>query len=99
MFLGHISLFKAQQHQLWRLTTWDLPHRCFNTIHETSYSRILISRTCADWCLAEAKRIGLDPSRKAAVVEKKSANRIAVFVDLVAGDGKDDVEGNDGEEG
>jgi hypothetical protein len=92
MYLGHLTMFKAQKEHLWRLTTWDPPRRCFNTIHETPHSRILVSRTCADWCEEEAKRIGLDPRRKAAVVELKSRSTIAVFVDLVAGDGHEDSE-------
>jgi hypothetical protein len=93
LYLGHLRRIKASELNLWQLTEWHPANHYFNTIHETPHSRLLVHRRWVEWCEEEAQRIGRDPQRKAAVVERN--NSIAVFVDRVAWDDDEHSDGND----
>lgn len=102
MYLGYLTTLKASKAGLARLTEEPLhsPDFRFNLIYETKSARILVPMRWADWCEVEAKRIGADQGRSAAVVKK--GDTLAVYVNWVAGNPQDryddDEESNGAEE-
>lgn len=87
MYLGQITVIRARQHHLSCLTEWNAPTHMFEAVYGHGRHRVIERVRWDLWCDAEARRIGQDPRRTAAIV--KVRENIAVYVDWISGDPHD----------
>lgn len=88
MYIGELTSIQAAKAGLWRLTASEAADAPLTRTY-THPERLTETIRYKEWCEAEAKRIGADPRRTAAVVVIKRT-MCAVHVNRIAGEGQDD---------